>query len=311
MDSVITRREALKKIYQAIMVAGASQFISFSDLLAAAETPQQDRPDVIWLHGSSCSGCSISLLDLDHVPVIDVVTKFANIVFHPDLSLATGDQALDLIEKTRTGDRPYLLVLEGGVPVGMPHACMMGDRPISEWVKLMAEGADACIAAGTCASLGGIPQMQGTVTGDQTLTEYLANRQVHKPVVNLPGCPMKPEHFLYTLLHLIRKGTPPELDDSGRPLEFFARTIHDRCIYYADFQENYFARFIGDDGCLLKLGCQGPVTYSDCTVNGHNGNTNNCIKAGHPCIGCASEHFPRRIMLHTYDDPRAIIARSQ
>lgn len=39
---------------------------------------------------------------------------------------------------------------------------------------------------------------------------------------------------------------------------------------------------------------------------GHNNNTNTCIKAGHPCIGCASEHFPRQIMLHSFNDKRAI-----
>jgi hydrogenase small subunit len=49
------------------------------------------------------------------------------------------------------------------------------------------------------------------------------------------------------------------------------------------------------------------VTKNDCMQIGHNNNTNTCIKAGHPCIGCASKHFPRQIMMHTYDDKRAII----
>jgi hydrogenase small subunit len=306
----ITRRQVLKRIYQAIVAAGASSFISFADLLSAEAIPKSARPDVIWLHGSSCSGCSISLLDLDYVPVVDVVTRFANIVYHPDLSAATGDQAIDLIERTRTSGRPFLFVLEGGIPAGMPHACLMGDRPITEWVEQLARAASACIAAGTCASLGGIPQMHGSETGNRTLPQYLQDRAISKPVISLPGCPMKPEHFLYTLLHMVRKGAPPPLDSLGRPLEFFANTIHERCIYYADFQENHFARFIGDKGCLLKLGCQGPVTHSDCMINGHNGNTNSCIRAGHPCIGCASEHFPRRIMLHSFNDPRVIIGKS-
>ena len=41
-------------------------------------------------------------------------------------------------------------------------------------------------------------------------------------------------------------------------------------------------------------------------ITGHNGNTNTCIRAGHPCIGCASEQFPRQIMLHTFDEKKVI-----
>ena len=306
MDTAITRREMLKRIYQAIVAAGAASFVSFADLVAAAERPESERPDVIWLHGTSCSGCSVSLLNLEHVPVIEVLTRFANIVFHPDLSAATGDQAVELLEHTSRSGKPYLLVMEGGIPVDLPHACLLADRPITEWVTQLARGASACIAAGTCATLGGIPDMHGTEAGSRTLTGFLQERRINKPVVNLPGCPMKPEHFLYTLLHLVQQGEPPRMDGLGRPRRFFAHTVHDRCIYYADFQEDHFARFIGDEGCLLKLGCQGPVTHNDCLSNGHNGNTNSCIRSGHPCVGCASEHFPRRIMLHQYDDPRAI-----
>ena len=79
---------------------------------------------------------------------------------------------------------------------------------------------------------------------------------------------------------------------------------NDRCILYADFQEKRFATRIGEPSCLLKLGCRGPVTKTDCMISGHNSNT--CIRAGHPCIGCASEQLPRHIMLHAYDEKRVI-----
>jgi hydrogenase small subunit len=148
--------------------------------------------------------------------------------------------------------------------------------------------------------------MHGTVTGSMTLDEFLVNKGIEKPLVSLPGCPMKPEHFVYTVLHQVQTGRLPELDESKRPLRFFSYTNHDRCILYADFQEKRFATRIGEPGCLLKLGCQGPVTKSDCMITGHNSNTNTCIRAGHPCIGCASEQFPRQIMLHAYDEKRVV-----
>jgi len=306
LDTPITRRQLLRRVYQAIVAAGAAPFLTFDDLLAADAKPVDERLNVIWLHGTSCSGCSCSFLNIEYVPVPDILTRFTNMIFHPDISLATGDQVTDILDRMAEAKLPYLLVVEGGIPVGMPHACLMGGRPFTEWVEPLARNAVAAVAAGTCAAFGGVTTMNGTVTGSHTLEAFLARKQIELPVVNLPACPLKPEHLVYTLLHYVRVGRFPELDTQHRPTHFFGHTIHERCIYYADFQENRFARKIGDPGCLQKLGCQGPVTHNDCMSNGYNSNTNTCIRAGHPCIGCASEHFPRQTMLHTYGDPRPI-----
>ncbi len=314
----ISRRAALKRIFAAIAATGASSFLTFDDLVAADRTERQaaaggddPRLNLIWLHGTSCSGCSVSLLNIEYVPVVDILTKFTNMIFHHDVSLATGDQVTDIFRRLKGSGLPYVLVFEGAVPTAMPHACMLGHRMITEWVDELAEGAEACVAAGTCAAFAGVTRMNGMETGSMALDEYLAHRGIERPVINLPGCPMKPEHLVYSVLHYAHEGGPPRLDDRGRPMRFFSHTIHDRCIYYSDFQENYFAEYIGDDGCLLKLGCQGVVTRNDCLINGHNSNTNSCIRAGHPCIGCAGEHFPRRIMLHTYDDNRPVVRQFQ
>jgi len=69
---------------------------------------------------------------------------------------------------------------------------------------------------------------------------------------------MKPEHLVYTVLHVAHRKGLPELDKRGRPARFFSHTVHERCIHYADFQEGRFARRIGDDGCLLKLAVRAP-----------------------------------------------------
>ena len=308
-DTPMTRRQALRQIYRAIVATGAAQFLSFEQLLAADRSSESERLNLIWLHGTSCSGCSCAFLDVEDVPVLDILTKFTNVIFHPDLSAATGHQVPDLIERLAGSNERYVFAFEGGIPVAMPHACMVADKPITHWVEQLAANADACIAAGTCSAHGGVPAMQGTVTGSHTLKGFLDRQGIDKPVINLPNCPMKPEHFVYTALHYATTGTPPELDSAARPKKFFGNTLHERCVYYADFQEKRYARFIGDEGCLLKLGCQGPVTHSDCLEYGHNSNTNNCIRAGHPCIGCAGEHFPRQIMLHAYNDKRPIRRR--
>lgn len=299
----ITRREALKRIHQALVGIGAGSLLSFEDLLAASRN-KTTAPMVIWLHGTSCTGCSCSFLNIEDVPIVQLITEFMDLVFHHDLSLATGDQVVDILELAVKIPRKYLLIVEGAIPVTMPHACLLADKPISFWVEKLAHNAAACIAAGTCASFGGIPRMRGTVTGNMTLGEFLHHKQLSVPLVNLPNCPLKPEHLVYTLLYYTKFSKLPERDLNDRPLSLFNRTIHQHCIYYQDFQENNFARHIGDDGCLFHLGCQGPITNNDCMTLGHNGNTNTCIKAGHPCIGCAGVEFPRRIMYHAYDDTR-------
>jgi hydrogenase small subunit len=251
----------------------------------------------------------VSFLNVETVPVVDLLTRFVNLVFHPDVSLATGSQVVALQERLVASDLPYVLVVEGAIPTAMPHACLMAERPIVEWVEALARRASACIAAGTCAALGGVTRMRGMETGCSTLPELLRARGIKTPVVALPNCPMKPEHFVYVVLHLARLGTLPSLDSRHRPLQFFARTIHERCVHYADFQEERFAAAIGDDGCLLHLGCQGPVTRNDCPVLGHNGNVNSCIRSGHPCVGCAGVHFPRQIIVRTARDERWIEPR--
>ena len=301
----MNRRDALKKIWCAIVASGASSFLTFDDLLAAEANPDK-RINLVWLHASSCSGCSTSLLNIEYVPVLDILTKFTHLIYHPNLSLATGDQVVDILEKVAEGDDDFVFVLEGAIPVGMPHACLMGDRPISHWVEKLGRKAIASVAIGTCAVFGGVARMKEMTTDAIPLDAFFAKKGIKRPVVNLPNCPIKPEQLVYTLLHYANKGAFPKADNKGRPLKFFEQTVHEHCILYADFQEKRYARFIGDDGCLLRLGCQGPVTRNDCLINGLNDNTNTCIRAGHPCIGCASEHFPRQMMFHIVGDRRGI-----
>lgn len=305
----ISRREALKRFYNVVVAVGASTFLSFDDLLASQTvgTGPYKKPNILWLHASSCSGCSTSFLNVADVPLTDILTKFSNIMFHPDISSATGDDVLNILNTAaKEFKNNYILVIEGSVPLGLPHACLMGNKPMMEWVDMLASNATAVVSAGTCAAFGGITNMDGMLNGAVSIDEFMKRKNIDKPIVNLPNCPMKPEHLVYTLLHYGRLGKLPALDSSNRPLQFYARTIHDRCIYYSDYQEKIFAKFIGDRGCLFKLGCQGPVTKNDCLISGHNDNTNICIRAGHPCIGCASEHFPRQIMYHSFTDTRKI-----
>lgn len=307
MTITLDRRKFLQRLYQVVLAAGAAPLLSFDELLAAEANPSfagWSRPNLIWLQGASCSGCSTSLLNVEQISLLDFLTYFTRLTYHPNLSSASGAQVPQILKKTAASGKPYILILEGAIPMGMPHACLLAHKPIGEWVNSLAPKASLCIAAGTCAASGGVAKMAGTLTGAVSLDDFLKQRGIKTPLVNLPACPLHPEHLVYTLLHCIKGKGLPELDAARRPRQFFTHSVHERCPRYPAFQARDFALSIGEEGCLLELGCQGPVTYNDCIAIGYNGNTNNCIRAGHPCIGCAGELFPRPLLYHSHDDPR-------
>ena len=300
----MNRREFLKLVHKTLVMVGGAQFFSIKEL-EALELGDIPKPDIAWLHAMSCDGCSTSLLGNTSISILDILTKFTNIIFHPTIMAATGEEALEIIEKYNSNN--LILVVEGGLPLDLPHACMMGDMFITDWIEKMAKKSKLAISAGTCATFGGICDMKDMYTGAGSLRYFLnEEKKMDIPVVNLPGCPMKPHHFLYVLFFYIKHQKLPPLDHSNRPLRFFGNTIHERCIYYHDYQEGIFAKKIGDRGCLFKLGCQGPVTKSDCVKSIHEYDRYNCIKSGHPCVGCASENFPRTIIFKRSDDKREI-----
>jgi hydrogenase small subunit len=148
------------------------------------------------------------------------------------------------------------------------------------------------IAAGTCAVYGGIPAAENNPTGAVCVPAFLKQEKISKPVISIPGCPPHPDWLVGALVHVLKFGLPP-LDDHGRPLAFFGRLLHDQCPRFADYEREKFAEKFGDEGCLFKLGCLGPLTRADCTTRQWNSGTNSCINAGAPCIGCASEGFAR------------------
>jgi hydrogenase small subunit len=116
-----------------------------------------------------------------------------------------------------------------------------------------------------------------------------------KAVVTLPGCPANPYNLLGTVLQFATFGTLPKLDDQGRPLFAYGRVIHEDCQRRPHFDAGRFAQAFGDEGhrdgwCLYKLGCKGPQTHANCSLNDF------CevpgawpIGIGHPCVGCTEQ----------------------
>jgi len=289
-----SRRDFLR--FGAVLAAGLGLGRSAAPLLAQGLQRIFERQRrILWLQGLSCSGCSVSFLNSDSPGPLEIVTQLISLVYHPNVSATQGDQALETIEKlTREGS--YYLVFEGAVPQGMPAACQLKGRPMTELLPNILRRAEFVFAAGSCAAFGGIPAGEGNVTGAMGLNDYMRaiGLPVEKRLINCPGCPVHPDSLVGTLAYVAGRGYPPVHPELLTPDMAYKHSVHDDCPRFHYWQKETFAARFGDEGCLFKLGCLGPLSHTDCPKRQWNGGVNWCIRAGAPCIACTSSEFSRR-----------------
>ena len=287
------RRNFLKLAASLSMALGLENFPAPVGAALKKITPAS-IPKLVYLQGLSCTGCSISLLQASSPSPLYLVTDYSQLAFHADLSAISGRKAVELIEKYVTGEAgDYFLAVEGAVPVQMPEACMIGDKPFAWYLKQAAQTMSGAVAVGSCACDGGIPGSEGNLTGAVGLEEFYTGRDINnKTIIKIRGCSVHPDWVWHTIIHLVKVGMP-ELKN-GAPKIFFDRKVHETCPRYHDFQEEIFAENFGDDGCLFRLGCLGPDTDADCPSRWWNSGQTWCIDTNAPCIGCASPNFARK-----------------
>ncbi|MBI5684480.1 MAG: hydrogenase small subunit [Verrucomicrobia bacterium] len=263
-----------------------------------AALASSNLPKVVWLHGASCNGCSVSLLNriADTAPattVDDLLINNIDLIYHTVVMSAAGDLAVSAL-KQQISAGGYVLVVEGGVSTAFGgHACTVWtengkDVTFQDALKLAASKAVAIISAGTCAAYGGIPAAGPNPTGIQSVSAFLG-----KPTVNIPGCAMHPDWFIGTVVQFIL-GNPIDLDEFGRPTAIFGRTIHSTCPYNPanGSTAGYATTFGGSPKCLRMLGCRGPGTFGNCDSLRWNNGVSWCAQSGAPCIGCTEPTFP-------------------
>jgi hydrogenase small subunit len=264
------------------------------------------KPSVIWLQFQECTGCTESLLRTSHPAVDDLILDLISLDYHETLFAAAGHQAeAALRQAMRAHAGKYVCVVEGAIPTKENGIyCMIGGRTALEIVKDVAGQAGAVIAIGSCASWGGVASADPNPTGASGVHEILTG----KTVVNIPGCPANPYNFLGTVLQYATYGTLPALDHEGRPKFAYGQTIHEHCPRRAHFDAGRFAEVYGDEGhrngyCLYKLGCKGPVTHANCSLQ-HFGEVDGAwpIGLGHPCFGCTEQRVAFRMPLHATVD---------
>jgi hydrogenase small subunit len=193
----------------------------------------------------------------------------------------------------------YVLVVDGATAIEENgYYCAIGERDgeaISGYRHLrdLGRNALATIAVGTCASYGGIPAATPNPTRCIGVGELFEREHIQNPIINVPGCPPHPDWIIGTVSALLLGGLKGlKLDEYRRPEAFFGPLIHDNCPYRGHFERGQFAQRFGDHGCLIKLGCKGPITHADCPIRRWNGGVSWCVEAGHPCVGCCEPAFP-------------------
>ncbi len=292
MNNALTRRDFLKVGGLLAAAAGLSQ--SYVKVFAAGlEQMLKGLPRVLWLQGQSCSGCSVSLLNTDFPDAVSVVTNMISLIFHSTISAAQGHLVKELVEKTPTAG-PFILAVEGSIPLKMPDACMIYGRTFEQILTPLLSQAAYIVAIGNCATYGGIPAAEGNETGAVGVKDFMRQRGMSydRRLVNLPSCPTHPDAMVGTLAYLAGKGYPAVDANLLTPNMYYYHSTHDDCPRYHYYNKKIFAQKFGDEiGCLFKLGCLGMLTKTECPRRQWNGGVNWCIRAGAPCIGCSAESF--------------------
>jgi hydrogenase small subunit len=287
----IQRRDFVKLC--AAVAAAFNMPKAFSVDVARAADKAIKKPAVLWLEGQDCAGCSESLLASLNPSVAEIVLDTISVRYHETIMAGAGKVAeqarMDTIK-----EGGYILVLEGSIPMADERFCMIGGKSIREIFEESVAGAAAVVAVGSCAFIGGgIPG--ATPSTGRGVSDY-AEIIKGKPLINLPSCPMKPSRLVATLMYFLGSGGGvPPLDQYKRPLAFYGNLLHDNCPRRGQFDAGNFLEDWNDPAqkefCLLKKGCKGPKTYTDCSKTWWNEGANWCIGAGAPCSGCCEPSF--------------------
>ena len=313
---MVSRRSFLEYCGLSAAFLGLSSKLGLLQEVLASPT----APSVIWLHGSSCTGCSVSFLNRIAATapktVADVLTGAVNLVFHATLMTPAGDAAVAELKRVYdTGS--YVLVLEGGVPTAFGGgACVVyslngQETTYMQAVQEMSARALAIVCVGTCASFGGIPASGGNPTGVVSVGQLTG-----RATINISGCPANPDWVVWAIVQLLT-GTPVELDADGRPTALYSKRlsgaaapalVHDKCprnnLVNSGAPPEATSFTACDGRCLIQLGCRGPYTKARCdgcwnilatdpnATPNERWKRNWCIGVNAPCHGCVEKTFP-------------------
>jgi ferredoxin hydrogenase small subunit len=230
------------------------------------------------------------------------------LLWHPALSEASGDEAVRLLRACADGEVPLdVLCVEGAVlrgPAGTGrfHVLSGTGVPMMEWVRRLAARAGRVVAVGTCAAFGGVPsagpnptdacglQWEGDAAGGLLGAGW--RDPAGSPVVNVAGCPTHPDWVVETLVALARDELGAgDLDALARPRFYADQLVHHGCPRNEFYEFKASAEQPSELGCLMEnMGCKATQAHADCNVRLWNG-AGSCLRGGFACINCTAPGF--------------------
>jgi hydrogenase small subunit len=293
-----------------------------AEAMSAAMTDTAlDEVHILWTsEGMSCDGDTVSVTAATLPSIEDVlmglVPGLPKVHLHNKvLAPEVGDEFMAAFHRAADDALgPFILVVEGSIPNekinGEGYWTSMGNDPVTgepitvnEWIDRLAPKAWAVVAAGTCATYGGIHAMAGNPTGSMGLADYLGEdfrSAGGLPIVNVPGCPVQPDNFMETLTWLLYQaaGLAPmiPLDRQLRPTWLFGKTVHEGCDRAGYYEQGDFAADYNSPKCQVMIGCWGPVVNCNVTKRGWMDGIGGCPNVGGICIGCTMPGFPDKFM---------------
>jgi len=302
--------------------------------MSAPPAPAIPHIDILWITaGLGCDGDTIAMTGASHPSIEEIVNGLIPGLprvsfYNPVLAYEVGDEFLRHFHEAAAGrsPHPFMLVIEGSIPNERNKAAGywagFGTDPATgqpiltcEWIDRLAPKAWAVIAAGTCATYGGIHAMEGNPTGCRGLADYLGHKFRSAggiPIVNIPGCPVQPDNFMDVLTYLLRQaaGQAPmiPLDDALRPTWLFNFTVHEGCDRGGYYEQADFAGDYNSPKCQVKIGCWGPVVMCNVPKRGWMNGIGGCPNVGGVCIGCTMPGFPDKFMSFMDEPPGAYMS---
>ena len=294
------------------------------------DPPATADAHVLWITaGLGCDGDTIAMTAATQPSIEDLVAGAipglpAVRLHNPVLAYENGEEFMEWLHRGAEGALgEFILVIEGSIPDETNKAdgywAALGNDPRTgqpiptvRWIDRLAPRAWAVVAAGTCATYGGIHAMEGNPTGCMGLPDYLGwswRSRAGVPIVCVPGCPVQPDNFMETIVYLLRQvaGAAPmiPLDDLLRPRWLFEATVHEGCDRGGYYEQADFATEYGDKQCIVKQGCWGPVVNCNVPKRGWMNGIGGCPNVGGVCIGCTMPGYPDKFMPHMDEPPGA------
>jgi hydrogenase small subunit len=249
------------------------------------------KPKLLWLQGVTCNGNTHSFLN--HTALDTLLDKFE--LLH--IPAFATQYTLEEIAECRVDCD--VLIFEGTYDPLMKRADVALEILLAHYAK----HASHIIAAGSCASFGGMfkavsPERNSGILFDEEKKSGPL-KEDEKKVINLSGCPIHPEWLGYTLQMIANNMNIP-LDKLHRPLELYSPLAHHGCTRNEYFEWKVDAKSFGTkEGCLFyEQGCRAPMTHASCNKILWN-EVSSKTRIGTPCFGCTEPDFPRKNLFKT------------